>query len=73
MNERCFACGRKLGKKPHIVDTLEDQFPPVGSECFKLIEKAGTKGYQPSTGGPRLYLLTEERKRYANERFGLKY
>ncbi len=51
----CFACGRKLGKKPGRVDTRDDQSVFVGRECFKLVMAAGEKGYQPPKGGPRLY------------------
>jgi hypothetical protein len=61
---RCFACNRKLGKTPRMVDTHEDQLVQVGSECVKLIEAAGEAGYQPPKGGPRLYLLTPERIEY---------
>ena len=57
MTERCFACGKKLGKNPALVDTRDDQRVYVGRECYKLIVKAGELGYQPSRGGPRLYLL----------------
>lgn len=56
-NEKCFACGRQLGKTPHRVDTRDDQTVFVGRECYKLIERAGETGYQPPRGGPRLYLL----------------
>jgi len=65
--ERCYVCGRKLGKNPHQVDTGEDQAPYVGSECYKLIQAAGTAGWQPKHG-PRLYLLTAERQEYLKAR-----
>lgn len=54
-DEKCFACGRKLGKSPKLADTRDDQKVFVGSECFKMIQKAGESGYQPPGGGPRLY------------------
>lgn len=57
MEEKCFACGRKLGKKPQRVDTRDDQTVFVGRECYKLIVLSGEMGYQPPTGGPKLYLL----------------
>ncbi len=57
MQDKCFACGRKLGKNPHRVDTHEDQQPFVGRECFKLIKAAGEAGYQPPLGGPRLWII----------------
>lgn len=68
MNDKCFACGRKLGKNPRQVDTGEDQKPSVGSECFKLILAAGAAGYQPPTGGPRLWVLTPAREAYFKEK-----
>lgn len=56
---KCFACDRKLGRNPALVDTRDGQIVNVGSECFKLIKIAGEVGYQPPQGGPRLFLLTE--------------
>lgn len=65
--ERCFACGRKLGKNPKRVDTHEDQQPFVGSDCYVLIARAGSEGYQPmrngKPSGPRLWLLSEEKRK----------
>jgi len=49
---RCFACDRRLGKNPHHVSTSDGQSVAVGTECYK---KIGPNGYQPPTGGPRLY------------------
>jgi hypothetical protein len=57
VKERCFACNKRLGKNPALVDTRDGQFVFVGSECFRLIKKAGESGYQPAMGGPRLYTL----------------
>lgn len=53
--QRCFACDRKLGKKPKLVSTRDNQDVYLGSECFKLIVKAGNLGWQPPKGGPKLY------------------
>lgn len=58
----CFACGRKTGKTPQLVDTRDDQLVYVGSECFKLIKAAGEGGYQPPKGGPRLWLSAPVRR-----------
>lgn len=58
--EKCYACDRKLGRRPRLVDTRDAQTVFVGTECFKLIEEAGEAGYQPPKGGPRLYLLPDE-------------
>lgn len=59
--DRCFACGRKLGKKPALVTCADEQDIFVGSECFKLIKAAGSAGYQP-VDGPRLYTLENDPK-----------
>lgn len=57
---KCFACDRKLGKNPRLVDTRDCQTVYVGSECYKLIKASGEVGYQPSKGGPRLWLINPE-------------
>ena len=57
MSLRCFACGRKLGHTPALVDTRDGQTSFVGSECFKLIKAAGAIGWQPPRGGPRLFTI----------------
>ncbi len=54
---KCFACGKKLGKNPKEVDTRDDQVAFVGDGCYKLIKQSGEEGYQPPKGGPRLYPL----------------
>jgi hypothetical protein len=59
MMPRCFACNKKLGTNPALVDTRDSQVVYVGSECFKRIKASGEAGYQPPNIGPRLYLLTE--------------
>jgi hypothetical protein len=53
---RCYACDRKLGKSPKLVDTRDDQLVYAGSECFKQIIK-NKNGWQPPKGGPKLYLI----------------
>lgn len=53
MTEKCFACGKKLGKNPALVDTRDDQLVFVGRECFKLIKEAGEAGYMAK--GMRLF------------------
>ena len=62
--KKCFVCGRRLGKNPCRVDTLEDQWVFIGSECYRFVKSAGETGYQPPKGGPRLYPLTRERINY---------
>ena len=64
---KCFACDKKLGKNPHIVDTRDDQTVYVGSECYKLVMMAGEKGFRPNlwdkeipNGNLRLYPLKEK-------------
>lgn len=59
---RCFACDRKLGNNPYLVDTRDDQTVFVGSECFRKIKAAGEKGYLPppdefGVTGPRLWII----------------
>ena len=57
--DKCFACGKRLGKTPALVDTRDDQKVFVGRECYKLVLDAGQNGYQPPKGGPRLYPMPE--------------
>lgn len=57
---KCFACDRALGKDPRLADTRDDQIVYVGRDCLRKIAAAGEDGYQPPTGGPRLYLLSAE-------------
>lgn len=57
METKCFACGRKLGASPQLVDTRDAQTVYVGRECYKLVVAAGANGYQPPRGGPRLYII----------------
>lgn len=54
---KCFACDRKLGKNPKVADTRDDQWVYVGRECYKHILAAGSVGWQPPKGGPRLFIL----------------
>lgn len=55
--DKCFACGRRLGRNPALVDTRDGQTAYVGTECAKLVRAGGDAGYQPPLGGPRLYPL----------------
>lgn len=59
MAGKCFACDKRLGKRPSIADTRDGQFVFVGSECYRLIVAAGEVGYQPPLGGPRLYRIPQ--------------
>ncbi len=54
---KCFACDRKLGHNPHHVDTRDDQWVVVGSECYKKIKKAGKDGWFYEKCGLRLWLI----------------
>lgn len=57
--DKCFACGKKLGKRGgFLVDTRDDQEAFVGPECFKHVQAAGKEGYQPPKGGPRFWPLS---------------
>jgi hypothetical protein len=55
--EKCFVCGRKLGRNPKVVTCSDEQTVYVGVECYREITRGGAFGYQPPSGGPRLYLL----------------
>lgn len=57
--ETCFACGRRLGRKPYLADTRDGQTAYVGSECAKKIIAAGETGWRPPNSGPRLFLLKQ--------------
>lgn len=60
MDDKCFACGRRLVRpeEAFLTDRLSDgrsYTVYVGPECIKLVKRAGSDGYQPPKGGPRLY------------------
>lgn len=57
-SDRCFACDKPLGKT-YRVTCSDDQQPFVGRECFRHIKAAGSEGWQPPKGGPRLYMLPD--------------
>lgn len=57
--EKCFACGKPLKGIGILVDTHEDQQPYVGPECARKIKKTGEIGYQPPSGGPRLWWINK--------------
>lgn len=60
MNDRCYACGKRF-RDPN---NRQAAFLPddghasvlVGPECFRKIVKAAHQGYQPQSGGPRLFV-----------------
>jgi hypothetical protein len=56
LDERCYACNKPLKKaSPRIVLTSDGQPVYVGPDCGRKIDMAGSDGYQPPLGGPRLY------------------
>ena len=59
MDDRCFACGKKLGKNPILVDTRDAQHVYVGRDCARNVAQAGDTGWQPPRGGPRLYPMSD--------------
>jgi hypothetical protein len=65
MIERCFACGKRLGTSPIMVDTRDAQTVYVGRDCGRKVMQAGDGGYQPPRGGPRLYPLAPNEVRHA--------
>lgn len=66
--ERCFACGRRLGRNPLLVDTRDDQQVFVGRECAKHVLSAGEDGWQPPKGGPRLFPILGDMAQHPNAR-----
>jgi len=60
MITKCFACDRKLGQNPHHVDTRDDQWVRVGTECYKEIKKSGEKGWRHPKGGLRLWTIPDK-------------
>ena len=58
ITEKCFCCGRRLGRFPKLVDTRDDQIVYIGRKCWERVRDAGSHGYQPPWGGPKLYPLS---------------
>lgn len=65
---RCFVCDKALGKNPRRADTGEDQWVFVGSECYKLVQAAGSKGFEACPNGVRLWELTRARIQYFEQK-----
>lgn len=57
---RCFACDRPLSPNPYPVSCVDDQWVYVGVNCWRMVRAAGSDGYQPPKGGPRLFPLRPE-------------
>jgi hypothetical protein len=55
--ESCYCCDKPFAKKTgaYWVWTCDGQRQFAGPECFRKIKKAGTEGYQPPKGGPRMF------------------
>lgn len=54
--DRCFACGKPLkAKTKALVYTRDGQSAYVGPDCYTHTLLAGSEGYQPPLGGPRLF------------------
>ena len=54
--ERCFACDTGLIGRPCVLVTRDGQTVHVGKGCFSQARAAGSKGWQPRKGGPRLFV-----------------
>jgi hypothetical protein len=54
---KCFACDRSMkGREPYLARVKgETTVVYVGHDCFAHIHKGGRQGYQPPSGGPRLF------------------
>ena len=64
---RCFLCNKPIRSTSYQVDTGEDQAPLVGPDCYRKVIAAGLDGLlanEPNAFGVRLFVLTNERKRY---------
>lgn len=58
---KCFACNKPLAERRGQAITSDGaQVVFVGTDCAMKIVKAGTKGYQPPKGGPRLYVIGKQ-------------
>lgn len=61
MSNQCFACGRRLTSRYRWARVHgETTIVQVGSDCYDHIARAGSDGWQPPSGGPRLHQLTTE-------------
>lgn len=62
-DNQCYACGKAFRKNtfgrivfhPEVL-TIDGQRQVVGYDCFKKVQEAREAGFQPPTGGPRLYV-----------------
>ena len=63
ITEKCFCCDRKLGKFPKLVDTRDGQIVYIGKRCWQSVQEAGSQGYQPALGGPKLYPLSSYQRK----------
>lgn len=52
--EKCFSCNKPLHRARIIAVTTDGQTVYVGPDCYRKIIEAGTAGYQPPLGGPKL-------------------
>lgn len=64
----CYACGRTVDMKGAtravVLEDDDGQHVFVGPRCFEHIRQAGTAGFQPARGGPRLFADAEARAAY---------
>jgi len=56
--EKCFACGRAKKTAGFPAVTADGQHVEVGDDCYRHIRDRGRLGYQPPSGGPRLWCLS---------------
>lgn len=61
-DQKCYACGRPFRRNSHgqiafhpEALTIDGQRQFVGFDCMKRIAAAGAAGFQPESGGPRLF------------------
>lgn len=63
---KCFACNRLIKQRRFLVRCADEQTVFIGPECFKRV-KASSNGYQPSLGGPRLFLISDNQFESADD------
>ena len=63
INDKCYACDKILSGKTFWAITRDGQKVHIGPVCFKKIKAAFPEGYQPTLGGPKLYLIAATEKK----------
>lgn len=68
---KCFACDRPVrAGGAYTAHALDEQTVTVGPECWRKVGFAGTIGYQPPRGGPRLFTASAKQRRIEQDEEG---